>query len=864
MKVFKFLTTVSIKSMAISIDIWLCKPQSVSYIVFNGILNVNGRLLNILLKFKAIDHPHTSKVLKDTLQSVLCEFKLQNKRIFYISDEGPNIVAALSDQTRLSCLSHCLHNFIKDWLKIDKFFLKIVEKGRKIVHLLKFNQHLIDDYYNRSKLEATQLNGENNDAFQRKLDYLDDEFLFEEYIFANHAQSLIKFHRDCAVRFNSIYEMLSSILIHKECTKFILSKLVRNDLLYDLEEWHKFDAYLNVLKAINESSKDFQQKNESSINLVLFNRAHLKDCLSNLVLSNPKIKSSLLKCFEQRFQVKAEHVIGSLIDPFCKNLIEINEYLAPLKKSKKEFIKDYASSLGLELKVNNYHPIEPTTKRGKLSTLYSENNPIPSINSSHNTSDSFDEIDKFFSIDSSKLDDKLTLIEWWEILENQREYPFLYSIAEQIIFLPQSNATSEGSFSQSGLMVPPNRSSLSPAHLSQMMFVKMNYDTFNQQPENLLDCNKAAKPNGKPEAKPIDKAETKPNDKPKAKLQLNTLINKSNLMNYVNSERKRKANKVEHIEQTYAKRPKTNDNLSDQQDEELFIDEMPEEERKNRIESLKGKLNAKKEPIDLVDEKAQMKANDDYDELKYLDKSVQIGSLGNNIVGNDEFVDVFQLYTSIKRVIEIANKGDQYMVMYSEEFTSDKGLVKRLNSDFVQGMKKIFVPVHQSNNHWILLVVDLEHDRSLILDSLKRFEDHYIDIMKRSFIVYQLLLLKDPKVFNLNEYKFSIVQDAPQQPMQSVDCGIYVLNYVQYMLDPNLTDIFNFRSPYKRFLMNELLNDNLIIEKGQKNIKKTSNDTPKRTSRSNSNKFMINLADIDQVTQLAKINFKNNIKFKEI
>ena len=95
-----------------------------------------------------------------------------------------------------------------------------MKKGRKIVHLLRFNQHLIDDYYSISKLEATQLNGENNDDFQRKLDYLVDEFLFEEYIYSNHAQSLIKFHQDCAIRFNSIYEMLSSTLIPKECNKF--------------------------------------------------------------------------------------------------------------------------------------------------------------------------------------------------------------------------------------------------------------------------------------------------------------------------------------------------------------------------------------------------------------------------------------------------------------------------------------------------------------------------------------------------------------------------------------------------------------------------------------------------------------------
>ena len=123
----------------------------------------------------------------------------------------------------------------------------------------------------------------------------------------------------------------------------------------------------------------------------------------------------------------------------------------------------------------------------------------------------------------------------------------------------------------------------------------------------------------------------------------------------------------------------------------------------------------------------------------------------------------------IDTVIEIANKGDQYMVMCPEESSSNKGLVNRLNSYFVQGIKKIVVPVHRNNNHWILLVIDLEHNRSLILDSLKRFEDHYSDIMKRSFVVYQLLLIKDPKVFNLDEFKFSFVPDAPQSLMNSVD-----------------------------------------------------------------------------------------------
>ena len=78
----------------------------------------------------------------------------------------------------------------------------------------------------------------------------------------------------------------------------------------------------------------------------------------------------------------------------------------------------------------------------------------------------------------------------------------------------------------------------------------------------------------------------------------------------------------------------------------------------------------------------------------------------------------------------------------------------------------------------MLLVVDLVRNKSTLVDSCaKEINDQqYRSILKRCYKFIQLInRIGESQAIETKTHQYCLVQDAPQQPANTLDCGVYVL-----------------------------------------------------------------------------------------
>jgi len=121
------------------------------------------------------------------------------------------------------------------------------------------------------------------------------------------------------------------------------------------------------------------------------------------------------------------------------------------------------------------------------------------------------------------------------------------------------------------------------------------------------------------------------------------------------------------------------------------------------------------------------------------------------------------------------------------------------------------------NSHFYLGIIDLINHRISIMDSMNKSSFHFIGLKKLNNILTVLAQL-DNRI-QVNSFEWCIPQNVPQQP-NTFDCGIYAINFIEYLIMKDFS-IFNYSSEYKRFKLNQLLEENVPYNQ----IVYTSNST---------------------------------------
>ena len=90
-----------------------------------------------------------------------------------------------------------------------------------------------------------------------------------------------------------------------------------------------------------------------------------------------------------------------------------------------------------------------------------------------------------------------------------------------------------------------------------------------------------------------------------------------------------------------------------------------------------------------------------------------------------------------------------------------------LNIDIFQ-YNKVFLPINLDNNHWILIILDIQNSEII-----------YIDSMKGKIRNDKIKGLKD-KIPNISKWK--VIQPQSPQQTDNYNCGIFVMGVCYKML----------------------------------------------------------------------------------
>lgn len=346
-----------------------------------------------------IDSFHNQEHIKSIIRLVLNEFSPIDKKVYYVTDNGRNLVSALKNEERIECEAHLMHNFVvRDLIKVDKEFLRMVKTCRQIVHFLRTKNILIDEYYGNDackidKLDKDLKNVENEFAFEREYGLIseEDQDLDLSTEVKEHAENEVgindmnnpkkikKLKRDVITRWSSIYTMINSVLEHQDCIMFVASKTMIKDLMFEEDDWQKLKGYFDLLAEFKMITDEICARDKPTSNLVLFNRLNLKHKLNSSPLFNQSQRITILELFDKRFKTHDLHVLCSLLDPMYKNLSMINNYLKDKNLSEKEFIISFSKKFDIKFNKKEGDNLNHNEKR-LLVNLFSDDHDQTSLN----------------------------------------------------------------------------------------------------------------------------------------------------------------------------------------------------------------------------------------------------------------------------------------------------------------------------------------------------------------------------------------------------------------------------------------------------------------------------------------------------
>ena len=160
--------------------------------------------------------------------------------------------------------------------------------------------------------------------------------------------------------------------------------------------------------------------------------------------------------------------------------------------------------------------------------------------------------------------------------------------------------------------------------------------------------------------------------------------------------------------------------------------------------------------------------------------------------------------------------------------------------------------INHRNSHWFLGFIDLIAKRVFILDSIISSSDFYTDYKIKLFKVTKAVCNIDSRNLNFAEFKFCIPSKSPQQLATSNDCGIFVCNFIEFIVDQVFKmRNFSFSSEFKRFLINRIICNAVNTQSFQQNLDRKNRRTFTNNSLNNVHFSLRNLQT------LPNFNFEN-------
>lgn len=347
-----------------SIDLYTDKYRSISYLGITANLNIieeeNIIQKRYVLHLDKVDKVEkTGAVIKDEILKTMANFGITEQHIrdniIWISDRGGNIKNALTLSVRLNCFAHLINNLVEHMCTKDSNMKTIVSDAASLVRFMK-----------KSGLINQKLDGP-----------------LKSYI---------------ETRWNTVYYMLSSILVNFESIQAILSQR-QDDAVLKLIRLPKvvMKTAVEFLKLFADISVHVQGEKFETIHLVwpYFNKIvkhiEVKNSDSSLVKSMKLLGKAYIEKNTTDFKPKMIHKVAVFLHPALKQLQGCSE------AEKMEIIDYVKSRIPSNSDHNNIQVTNNTIQQTNNDSLFSDFM-VNSENYNVNDTSEFDEVDRYVGL----------------------------------------------------------------------------------------------------------------------------------------------------------------------------------------------------------------------------------------------------------------------------------------------------------------------------------------------------------------------------------------------------------------------------------------------------------------------------------
>ena len=470
--------------VAMTTDMWTDNYRRRSYAAFTlHFCNDDYEMKSMTLKTVLFEGAHTGENIKQEMDQTATEFGIQSKKIIYVTDNGSNIVKAcrLAKVERLGCIAHGLHNLIKvDGIAQTPEIKAVVDIAKDVVTTFIYKSSLLDDEGKAMVQEQLVIKflGDDEDVEVESVEYGEDSsdgFSDQPVdVPATMQQHTTMLKRDCPTRWNSLLDMLNSLLQNRELVERCLTRLRQFEKIPSLQQWETNKELVEFLQVFKTATELLSGSHYTTSSIALLLRAEIVSALKasdsdGNVLK--EFKRNMQAKLDYRFPVTEIHVCAAMLDPAQRNLAVVQEYLNEHELTGVQFLSNMLEKYGCATPgspadtansaAGNLRSCsgEPAWKKAKNDLL-----------AKHlSASSSADRELQQYRCMSVSSDD---VLHWWKMQTDT--FPRLSVLARGILAIPATSAPSERVFSIAGLTIQAKRSRLAPAKVNRIVFVHDN------------------------------------------------------------------------------------------------------------------------------------------------------------------------------------------------------------------------------------------------------------------------------------------------------------------------------------------------------------------------------------------------------
>lgn len=474
-------------------------------------------LQNRVLKTSLMELSHTSQNICNDFNSVVDEYKLNNKKIVCVTDSAPNVVEAcrLTGNYRVPCIAHKANTLIqKDMmqhpsLKEIPALLAKIRKGQKMLmyQFEELRQIRDEDNQNQFALLMNEIS-ELDDAVDAENQYVSEDLISDAMQSLDHGQNAFNGLKSLSnIRFGCLYKLSKTYKDNSSIIKKALEKMEKYDLIMNRNELALLDGVVELLDIFNVFTTFMQGKEYTTINTFVLFYTEIVDRLRKTIEFDDndvitRAAQILLDNMDERLPLTAEFIGAALIDPNMQRLAIIEYWLSLngmfiiyvlfyafffieiihfdqhhfylrtnsfflflcfIGKSRIHVMEKILEMFSIDIGQTNHVVHPPSTSF--VSSLLNKH-----IKIDQQQSTLCDELSRFTNLSYSED----SILSFWK--KNEANFPKLAKIARVLLCIPMTTAKSEGAFSIAGSLIRKQRASITPFRAEKTLLIHDNYD----------------------------------------------------------------------------------------------------------------------------------------------------------------------------------------------------------------------------------------------------------------------------------------------------------------------------------------------------------------------------------------------------